>query len=40
MAPKFVRKNGHVSADAEIKGGRQSMRIKRPNVLYKDFVKK
>ena len=40
LAPKLVRKNGHVSANAEIKGDRQNMRIKRPNVLYKKFVTK
>lgn len=37
LSPKLVRENGHVSADA---GGRQSTQIKRPNVLYKEFVTK
>ena len=30
---KVVKENRHMSADAEIKGDRQSTRIKRPNVL-------
>ena len=40
LAPKLIRENEHVSIDVKIKGGRQSTRIKRPNVLYKEFVTK
>ena len=40
IGAKVVKENRHMSADAEIKGDRQSTRIKRPNVLYKEFVKK